>query len=59
MFYIIIYLVTSVKLHESGWAWLVAGSKMLLWRFSTNQLTVCTYVDPGVLTVGRSSSWAM
>jgi len=29
----------SIKLHESGWAWLVAGSKLFLWKFSTLQLT--------------------
>ncbi len=32
--------VGGVKLHESGWALLVTGSRLYLWRYSTNQLTV-------------------
>ena len=34
----------SIKLHESGWAWLVAGNKLFLWKFSTMQLSVSVYV---------------
>lgn len=29
-----------VQLDKSGWAWLVAGSKLLLWRHTSQQLTV-------------------
>lgn len=33
----------GVKLHESGWAWVVAGAKMLLWRYSALQTTVSVH----------------
>lgn len=29
----------SIKLHESGWAWLITGNRLLLWKFSSQQLT--------------------
>ncbi|KAK3749506.1 hypothetical protein QZH41_013474 [Actinostola sp. cb2023] len=28
---------TSAKLHESGWAWLVSGRKLFVWRFIPSQ----------------------
>ena len=30
----------TVKLHVSGWAWLVRSSRLLLWRYLSNQLIV-------------------
>lgn len=33
-------LVVGVKLDPSGWAMLVTGNKLLMWRYLTNQLSV-------------------
>ena len=39
-----LFAAASIKLHESGWAWLVAGSKLFLWKFSTMQPSVSVHV---------------
>ena len=35
-----LYTAASINLHDSGWAWLVVGTRLLLWRYSAHQLTV-------------------
>ena len=36
---------SSIKLHDSGWAWLVSGHKAYLWKHSLQQATVSDMLE--------------
>lgn len=49
----------SVKVNESGWAWMVCGERLIIWKICQTAVAKVSYHDPETVTQSYTKNTAV